>query len=224
MITAENIVKEYDNGLVKALRGVSFTIEHGELVSLWGPSGCGKSTLLNILGTLDGPTSGHLELMGKPLGTLRPFNIFRARNIGFVFQFHHLLPNLTLLENVEIPMLALKVPRRERRNKARSILTAMGLEHRLNFYPTRVSGGERQRTAIARAMVNNPKIILADEPTGNLDTHTGEKIVALLTDFCRANGIVLLVATHNPEVSKTTDRVICMENGQLNSHPGDGEN
>jgi putative ABC transport system ATP-binding protein len=201
------------------LRGVSFRIDKGELVSLWGPSGCGKSTLLNILGTLDGVTSGELSLMGKPVDTLRPFNLFRANNIGFVFQFHHLLPNLTLLENVEIPMHALKVPKHERLYRARQILSDMGLTHRLNFYPTKVSGGERQRAAIARAMVNNPKIILADEPTGNLDTVTGEKIVALLTGFCRENRITLLVATHNPDVSNATDRMIRMTNGQIQPEP-----
>jgi putative ABC transport system ATP-binding protein len=213
MITIKNLTKHYDNGLIKALNGVSFTIEEGEAVSIMGPSGCGKTTLLSVMGTLDTPTKGEVWIDGNNVYTSRSFDIFRARTFGFVFQFHHLIPNLSLLENVEIPMHALRIPGKSRREKAIRLLEEMGLTDRLHSLPTRVSGGERQRAAIARAMANNPKIILADEPTGSIDTTTGDRIIDLLLALCKERRLTLVIATHNPEVAAKTGRTIWMRNG-----------
>ena len=184
MIDVREVKKYFDHGLVKALNGISFQVEKGEMVSIMGPSGCGKSTLLNLIGSLDLPTEGEVWIDGKNLMDHRPFQLFRSRYVGFVFQFHHLLPNLSLLENVELPLLATSMPRKARRDLAVALLKEMGLEDRLHFLPTRVSGGERQRAAIARALVNDPRIVLADEPTGNVDSDTGERILDYLLGLC----------------------------------------
>jgi ABC-type lipoprotein export system ATPase subunit len=213
MITIKNLTKHYDNGLIKALNGVSLAIAEGEAVSIMGPSGCGKTTLLSIIGTLDAPTEGEVWIDGNNIHAERSFDKFRAHSLGFVFQFHHLIPNLSLLENVEIPMYALGIPGRQRREKASQILEEMGLKERLKSLPSRVSGGERQRAAVARAMANNPKIILADEPTGSLDTVTGDRIIELLLALCTERRLTLVMATHNPEVAAKTGRTIWMRNG-----------
>jgi len=184
MILVKDLKKYYDYGLVKALNGVTFAIEKGEIVSIMGPSGCGKTTLLNLLGTLDLPTEGDIMIDGKNIMDYRPFAAFRAGNIGFIFQFHHLIPNLSLLENVELPMFTTSAPKKLRRDKTIYLLKEMGLEKRMNFFPTRVSGGERQLTAIARAIINDPQIILADEPTGNVDTTNGNRIMDFLVNMC----------------------------------------
>lgn len=215
MIVLKNLVKHYDNGLVKALNGISININQGELISIMGPSGCGKSTLLNIIGTLDSLTDGEISIFGKNISEYQPFNIFRSEYIGFVFQFHHLLPSLTLIENVEIPMYAIHISKKSRREKAKKLLFEMGLDDRMNFFPTKISGGERQRVAVARALVNSPKVILADEPTGNLDTSTGEKILDFLIKLCREKNITLIMATHNPDRASTTDRVVYLKDGLI---------
>ena len=217
MITVNNLIKHYDNGLVKALNGLSFTIKQGESVSIMGPSGCGKSTLLNLMGTLDFPTEGDVRFNDKNILGYRPLYTFRAKCIGFVFQFHHLIPSLTLLENVELPMIPLNISRKIRRNRAEGILREMGLTDRMNFLPTRVSGGERQRAAVARALINNPEIILADEPTGNLDTMTGERVIHYILSHCRKEKKTLVIATHNPEIAQKTDRLLNLKNGLLES-------
>jgi len=213
MITIKNLTKHYDNGLIKALNGVSLAIETGEAVSIMGPSGCGKTTLLSIMGTLDAPTEGEVWIDGSNIHAEGSFDRFRAHSLGFVFQFHHLIPNLSLLENVEIPMYALGIPGRQRREKASRLLEEMGLKERLSSLPSRVSGGERQRAAVARALANNPKIILADEPTGSLDTLTGDRIIQLLLALCTERRLTLVIATHNPEVAAKTGRTIWMRNG-----------
>jgi len=215
MISVRDVRKVYDYGLVKALNGVSFEIEEGEAVSIMGPSGCGKSTLLNLIGTLDMPTEGQIWIAGKNIADYSPTDLFRAKYLGFIFQFHHLIPNLSLLENVELPMFSLPIPNRLRRNKAIALLKEMGLEDRMNFLPTRVSGGERQRAAIARAMINDPQIILADEPTGSVDTVIGNKILDFLVDLCDTKKITMVIATHNHEVAARTKRIIRMRNGLI---------
>ena len=215
MIVVKDLKKYYENGLVKALNGVSFEIEEGEAVSIMGPSGCGKSTLLNLIGTLDMPTEGQIWIAGKNIADYSPTDLFRAKYLGFIFQFHHLIPNLSLLENVELPMFSLPIPNRLRRNKAIALLKEMGLEDRMNFVPTRVSGGERQRAAIARAMINDPQIILADEPTGSVDTVIGNKILDFLVDLCDTKKITMVIATHNHEVAARTKRIIRMRNGLI---------
>ena len=215
MISVRDVRKVYDYGLVKALNGVSFEIEEGEAVSIMGPSGCGKSTLLNLIGTLDMPTEGQIWIGGKSIADYGSTDLFRAKNLGFIFQFHHLIPNLSLLENVELPMFSLPIPNRLRRNKAIALLKEMGLEDRMNFLPTRVSGGERQRAAIARAMINDPQIILADEPTGSVDTVIGNKILDFLVGLCDKKKITMVIATHNHEVAARTKRIIRMRNGLI---------
>lgn len=213
MITVSNLQKHYENGLVKALNGISFSVSKGEIVAVMGPSGCGKSTLLHLLGTLDQPTDGTIRIDGKELREYRPFDRFRARTIGFVFQFHHLIPSMSLLENVELPMYSLSVAREARRDRATALLTAMGLANRMDFLPGCVSGGERQRAAIARALVNAPPILLADEPTGNVDTETGSRILDLLIALRCERTITMLLATHNPEIGARADRIIHLKNG-----------
>jgi ABC-type lipoprotein export system ATPase subunit len=213
MISVTNLRKDYDGGLVQALRGVSFEIEKGETVSIMGPSGCGKSTLLNLIGTLDLPTGGEIRVDGKPLTDYRPFDSFRAKTIGFIFQFHHLIPNLTLLENVELPLYSFPILKQARRKKAIHLLEEMGLEDRMHFLPTRVSGGERQRAAIARAIINDPQILLADEPTGSVDTLIGNRIIDFLLDRCEQKKMTIIIATHNHEVAGRTKRIIKIKNG-----------
>ncbi len=215
MIRVENLIKHYDKGLVRALNGLSFEVAKGEIVAVMGPSGCGKSTLLNLIGALDSPTDGEIRIDGKKILDYKPFDRFRREMVGFVFQFHHLIPSLTLRENVELPMVSLPVSKKARRNKALEILRIMGLAERLNFLPTRVSGGERQRAAIARAIVNNPRMILADEPTGSVDTETGRRILDFLLKQCRDQGTTMLLATHNEEIAAGTDRIIHIKNGLI---------
>ena len=220
MIRVANLVKHYERGLVKALNGLSFDVAKGEIVAIMGPSGCGKSTLLNLIGTLDLPTSGEIRIDGKNSLDYRPFDRFRAEMVGFVFQFHHLIPSLTLQENVELPMYSLPVSKKTRRRKALEIMRIMGLAERLNFLLTRVSGGERQRAAIARAIVNDPRIILADEPTGSVDTETGSRILEFLVKRCRDRDITMLLATHNEEIAAKFDRTIHIKNGLIEKDLG----
>jgi putative ABC transport system ATP-binding protein len=215
MIDLLDITKHYDGGMTRALRGISLAIPAGQCVSLMGPSGCGKSTLLNLIGALDEPTSGDIRVLGQRLDQWRPFHRYRATQVGFVFQFHHLLPHLTLAENVEVPMHVLPLSRKQRRQRAADLLREMGLAHLCNCLPTRVSGGERQRAAIARALANDPAIILADEPTGNLDSDNGQMVIDYLLLLAHRRGKTLIMATHNHALAYMTDRVVHMLNGQL---------
>ena len=219
MIIVKDLLKHYEKGLVKALNGVSFTVKKGECVAIVGPSGCGKTTLLNLIGALDVPTDGEILVDGKNIREHRQYNRFRAEMVGFVFQLYHLIPSLTLLENVELPMYSLSLSRKERKGRARELLSEVGLVERMNFYPTHVSGGERQRAAIARALVNEPKLVLADEPTGNVDTETGDIILDILTKLCRVRGITMLIASHDKEVTDRADRVIRIRNGLIEELP-----
>ncbi len=219
MIIVKDLLKHYEKGLVKALNGVSFTVKKGECVAIVGPSGCGKTTLLNLIGALDVPTDGEILVDGKNIREHRQYNRFRAEMVGFVFQLYHLIPSLTLLENVELPMYSLSLSRKERKGRARELLSEVGLVERMNFYPTHVSGGERQRAAIARALANEPKLVLADEPTGNVDTETGDIILDILTKLCRVRGITMLIATHDKEVTDRADRVIRIRNGLIEELP-----
>jgi putative ABC transport system ATP-binding protein len=215
MIVARDLIKHYDGGLVKALNGVSFEVESGEVVSIMGPSGCGKSTLLNLVGTLDTPTSGEILIDGRSISAYRPLHRFRAKTVGFIFQFHHLIPSMSLLENAELPMYSLGISRKAMRKKATETLVKMGLADRMDFPPTKVSGGERQRAAIARALVNDPSIILADEPTGSVDTETGKAILDYLIHLCDSQGVTMLIATHNREIAADTHRILQMRDGVL---------
>ncbi len=218
LIEVRDLVKVYRRGAVDvpALRGVSFSVEEGEYVAIMGPSGSGKSTLMHILGCLLTPTSGAYRLKGVEVGRLSDAEraALRREEIGFVFQRFNLLPRLTLLENVELPMLYAGVPSRVRRERARRMLEQVGLGHRLHHTPMEISGGEAQRVAIARALVNNPVILLADEPTGNLDTRTGASILAMF-DALNREGRTILLVTHDPEVARHARRILHIRDGQI---------
>ncbi len=214
MIRVKNISKSYEKGLVHAVKDISFEISKGEVCSIMGPSGCGKSTLLNIIGTLDTPTSGEIFIDGRPLNDFS-FDLYRNSKVGFVFQLHNLLPNITLLENVELPMIPKKIKQRQRRETALKLLSELGVAHRASFYPPQVSGGERQRTAVARALVNQPEILLADEPTGSVDSETSAFIIDAILQRCQEHSMTALIVTHNPEIANRTGRVMLIRDGRL---------
>jgi ABC-type lipoprotein export system ATPase subunit len=214
-IRAVELVKSYGGGAVVALRGVSLEVRAGEFFGIMGPSGSGKSTLLNMIGALDRPTSGDVVLNGRPLSKEPDLDRVRARDVGFIFQLHNLLPTLTSVENVEIPMMAVGVPRRERRKTAVELLERVGLGHRLDAISTRLSGGERQRVSIARALANGPKVILADEPTGDVDLKTGEQILACILEEKKRTGATLVVVTHNPDILRGADRTVTLADGRV---------
>jgi putative ABC transport system ATP-binding protein len=215
LLVVEGLTRHFDGGAVRALAGVSFEARAGEVVAVTGPSGCGKSTLLSLIGLLDQPTGGRVRIGGQDLAKVRKPNAFRARQIGFIFQFHHMVPTMTLLENVAAPMLALRVPRAQRAEQAREMLNRMEMSARASFLPAKVSGGERQRAAVARALINRAPIILADEPTGNLDSRNGGIVADLLIAHARAQGALVLMATHNPEMALLADRRIALRDGEV---------
>lgn len=215
MLELIDIWKIYRGGVeTVALKGINIKIEDGEYVAIMGPSGSGKSTLLHIMGLLDTPTKGKVVLDRTDVSTLSENEraVIRRRKIGFVFQAFNLVPHLTVIENVELPLLLDGVPRAERRRRAAKMLEEVGLSHRLYHYPSQLSGGQKQRVAIARALINNPSIILADEPTGNLDSKTGEVILNMF-DKLHEDGHTLVVVTHDPEVAKRAERVIKIKDG-----------
>ncbi|MCP4983806.1 MAG: ABC transporter ATP-binding protein [Gammaproteobacteria bacterium] len=201
MIRLQSVSKTYEDGKIIALQDVSLSVEAGAMLALTGPSGSGKSTLLNLIGAMDTPTSGSIFIDDRELSVIRPKYRFRASTIGFVFQFHHLLGNLTACENVELPLYGTRIAAGERHRRAMRLLESVGLDDKSAKSPGQLSGGERQRVALARAMANNPRIILADEPTGSLDAVTGEAVIDLLIDYCATNQATMLLATHNPTVA-----------------------
>jgi lipoprotein-releasing system ATP-binding protein len=205
---------------VTALRGVRFDIARGEMLAIVGASGAGKSTLLQIIGTLDRPTSGTVLFEGQDLFRLSEDEqaAFRNRRVGFVFQFHHLLPEFTALENAVLPAFIQNQSRAQALADATALLKDVGLEHRLHHKPGELSGGEQQRVAVARALMQRPDLVLADEPTGNLDTHTGEALFRLLHKLNRERGITFVIVTHNDKLSAQADRILHMEDGQIAGH------
>ncbi|MEO5592551.1 MAG: ABC transporter ATP-binding protein [Chitinophagaceae bacterium] len=215
MLTAAAIHKSY--GQLEVLRGVSLAIKQGEIVSIVGPSGSGKSTLLHILGTLDKADSGNIAIDNKNLGDLNPRSLaaFRNRNIGFVFQFHHLLPEFTALENVSIPGWIAGRSKKEVAEKAAGLLNLLGLADRIENKPQQLSGGEQQRVAVARALINQPKIIFADEPSGNLDSANARELHDLFFDLRKQFNQTFLIVTHNEELAQMSDRILHMKDGKI---------
>lgn len=219
LLTATNLEKTHHQGdeTLTIFKNISLTLNAGEIVALVGPSGAGKSTLLQMIGLLDKPTAGQIAIDGKIVSTLddRALTLLRRNTIGFVYQFHFLQAEFSAEENVMIPLMIAGVDKSIAKQKADKLLDQMGLGHRLNHRPARLSGGEQQRVAIARALANNPKILLADEPTGNLDPKTSDDVFVMLMERVRKAGIGALIATHNMDLARKMDRILVMQDGEL---------
>jgi putative ABC transport system ATP-binding protein len=221
LLEARDLKKSYENGTIEALRGVSLGIAAGDFLAITGASGSGKSTLLHLLGGLDLATEGTVLFRGQPVGKSQngvaaiDIDTYRARWAGFIFQSFHLLPALNALENVQVPMLGTGSHRRDREERARALLVELGLEHRLSQYPNQLSAGERQRVAIARSLVNNPAVLLADEPTGNLDSVNSAKILELLAQIQERHGTTLIMVTHDLNIAATAYRHVAMRDGRI---------
>jgi putative ABC transport system ATP-binding protein len=212
-VVAQQVVKSY--GTVAALRGVSFTVAAGEFVVIAGPSGSGKSTLLNLIGTLDQPDSGTISVGGQPVPSPREAVEFRRRLVGFVFQDNLLLPYLSAQSNVETALMATGVARDARQARAQQLLLEVGLGHRVRHLPSELSAGERQRVAIARALANEPRLLLADEPTGALDSGSSERVLSLLAAMRERHGMTMIIASHDDAVTRRADRVLRLADGQI---------
>jgi len=219
MVNVTNLTKTFvdDAGPFDVLKETSFKIKKGEMVALIGQSGAGKTTLLQILGGIDQYSSGSVKIDGKEIGTMKPKDLarFRGERIGFVFQFHHLMPDFTALENVVIPGLVLGKAKTQCEERAKELLTVMGLERRFTHFPSELSGGERQRVALARALFNKPSLILADEPTGNLDTRNSSHLMNLIMKTNKELNQTFIIATHNEHLSETLERTIFIEDGKI---------
>jgi ABC-type lipoprotein export system ATPase subunit len=216
VVETKNLTKIYGDGDgVCALDSVNLTIRAGEFVAVMGPSGSGKSTLLNLLGALDRPTNGVCMVNGQDLAKVKDLDRFRSKAVGFVFQLHNLIPTLTALENVEVPLQEENMSDAARRKRAEELLGLVGLSDRLHFMPAQLSGGQRQRVAIARALANRPAIVLADEPTGNLDSKSTDEIMDLLRDLNHAQTTTFIVVTHNPAVARAADRIVTLRDGRV---------
>jgi putative ABC transport system ATP-binding protein len=209
------LVKTYDEGRTRALDGASLTVRAGEFVAITGPSGCGKSTLLHAIAALERPDSGMITVNGETITGRRDLSAYRARTIGLVFQLHNLLPNLSASENVQVPMYELPLAPGARRRRALELLSLVDLEDKANKRPAALSGGERQRVAIARALANHPPIVLADEPTGNLDSKAGLRVLEALRDIQHRRGVTLLLVTHDASIAAAADRIVHMLDGRI---------
>lgn len=219
VVALRNLARSFAQGgeVIEVLRGVNLDVMPGEIVALLGPSGSGKSTLLQAVGLLEGGFSGTIRLVGTDVSNADSATRTQLRrdHLGFIYQFHHLLPDFTALENVIIPQLLLGRTRRKAEGRAASLLTSLGLAHRLSHRPSQLSGGEQQRVAVARALANSPKLVLADEPTGNLDERTSDKVIDQFLELVRNHGSAALVATHNERLAERMDRIVRLHEGQL---------
>lgn len=215
-IETHNLTKVYGNGdEVRALDGVSISITRGEFLTVMGPSGSGKSTLLNLLGALDRPSSGQILIDGQDLAVIKNLDRFRAKRVGFVFQLHNLIPTLNALENIEVPMQGQVRSKRRRRQRAIEIMKLVSLDDRRHHLPSQLSGGQRQRVAIARALANQPAVVLADEPTGNLDSQSGDDVIRLLRELNRELNTTIIIVTNDLAVARQTDRVLVLRDGKI---------
>jgi len=215
LLETRAVTKSFDDGRIQALRGVDLQVQAGEFVAISGPSGSGKSTLLQLLGGLDVPTSGEVLFQGVSLSNGFDLDAYRSRQVGFVFQSFHLLPTLRVLANVQIPMFETSLTARQREDKAAALLQEMGLGGRLRQLPNELSAGERQRVAIARSLANDPRILLADEPTGNLDSENSAMIMDLLTGIQTRHNMTLIVITHDPDIARSAQRDIRIRDGRI---------
>jgi ABC-type lipoprotein export system ATPase subunit len=218
VVEAIDLTKVYGDSKtiqVRALDHVSLKIHAREFVAVMGPSGSGKSTLLHLIGALDKPTSGKVLVNGQDISAQHDLDGFRSRTVGFIFQLHNLIPTLTALENVEVPMQGQGLNDRARRKRAAELLGLVGLSERVNHLPGQLSGGQRQKVAIARALANNPSIVLADEPTGNLDSASGNEVMSVLEQLNREQGTTIMLVTHDPNVARRTQRILIMRDGQI---------
>jgi putative ABC transport system ATP-binding protein len=214
-LEVRSLCKSYDEGRIEALRGVDLSIEAGEYMAISGPSGSGKSTLLHLLGGLDSPTSGEVLFKNARLGSSIDLDTYRSQSVGFIFQAFYLMPTLRAIENVQLPMLGSNRGGFNRATRARELLEEMGLGHRIEHYPNELSAGERQRVAIARALANDPEILLADEPTGNLDSENSARIMEILIGIQHQRGMTLIVVTHEDEIAHSAARQIRVRDGKV---------
>ena len=217
IIVATDVIKHFDNGGIKALDGAGLTVAAGEFIAIMGPSGSGKSTFLNMIGGLDRPDSGSVIVDGLELSAQRDLTRYRAETVGFIFQLHNLMAMQTTLENVILPMFETRLTPRQRRKRAVELLELVGLGKRTHSYPPQLSGGERQRVAIARALANSPRIILADEPTGSLDSKNSDKSMDLLTKIWEEENKTLVIVTHEESVGRRAKRIVRMLDGRVTS-------
>ncbi len=216
VVQVNDLSKVYGDGhQIHALDGVSFAVHAGEFVSVMGPSGCGKSTLLNMLGALDRPTHGQVIINGQDMAQLHDVDSFRAKTVGFVFQLHNLIPTLSSIENVQVPMQGQGLAPSQQRQRAQELLALVGMRDREHHVPGQLSGGQRQKVAIARALANQPAILLADEPTGNLDSQSGDEVMGLLEDLHSRHGMTIFVVTHDMSIARRTHRVLVMKDGRI---------
>jgi putative ABC transport system ATP-binding protein len=215
LLEVRDLRKIYDDGRIEALRGVDLSIFAGEFMTISGPSGSGKSTLLQLIGGLDTASSGQVLFQGAALGIALDLDSYRSHQVGFIFQAFYLLPTLRAIENVQVPMMALGHSSKHRAERAEALLVEMGLDHRLRQYPNELSAGERQRVAIARALANNPKILLADEPTGNLDSVNSARIMEMLIGIQQRHGMTLIVVTHENDIANAAPRHIRLRDGRI---------
>jgi len=220
VIDVRDVVKTFDEGRTRALDGASLQVRRGEFVAITGPSGCGKSTLLHLIAALERPDSGKIVVNGEEITDKRDLSRYRARTIGLIFQLHNLLPNLTAEENVQVPIYETGLSPAKRRRRAQELLTLVDLADKANKRPAQLSGGERQRVAIARALSNDPPIILADEPTGNLDSKAGQHILAALREIQRQRGVTLVLVSHDPTIAGAADRIVHMLDGRIEDADG----
>jgi putative ABC transport system ATP-binding protein len=214
-IEVRNLVETFEDGRIRALDGVDLTVQRGEFIAVVGPSGCGKSTLLHLIAALDRPDSGTIRVHGRDLATWGNLSRYRAREVGLVFQLDNLMPSLTASENVQVPLFELGIGAGERRARADQLLALVGLGGKERQRPAELSGGERQRVAIARALANHPPILLADEPTGRLDSQSGRRVLDLMEDLHHRRGLTVVLVTHDPTVAARADRIVRMLDGRV---------